>query len=170
MESKKLAGTQLQDALLDAILEYMRVKTQYAADTATEGYALLKIGESFKRLSKLPAREQFDDRGRARMGVTAATGQQGGRGDDRGGEDERGATAAVQGSLPRRLCGGAQSLAVIDGRQWLASRPAIRPTMHDDFGHRRTSHRDQPVIATGASHASRSTVIGVTESHSSTCR
>lgn len=66
VDAKKLAGTQLQDALLDAILEYMRVKNQYATDTATEGYALLKIGEAFKRLSKLPAREQFDDRGRAR--------------------------------------------------------------------------------------------------------
>src|SRR5204863_4268052 len=67
VDAKKLAGTQLQDALLDAILEYMRVKNQYATDTATEGYALLKIGESFKRLNKLPAREQFDDRGRARI-------------------------------------------------------------------------------------------------------
>lgn len=66
VESKKLGGTQLQDALLDAILEYMRVQNQYASDAATEGYALLKIGECFKRLSKLPAREQSDDAERAK--------------------------------------------------------------------------------------------------------
>ena len=64
-DSKKLSGTQLQDALLDAILSYLRVQNQYPADSATEGYALLKIGECFKRLSKLPSRAASDDRERA---------------------------------------------------------------------------------------------------------
>ena len=64
-DSKKLSGTQLQDALLDAILSYLRVQNQYPADSATEGYALLKIGECFKRLSKLPSRSASDDRERA---------------------------------------------------------------------------------------------------------
>lgn len=64
-ESKKLAGSPLQDALMDAILEYMRVQNQYATNTQTEGYALLKTAECFKRLSKLPTRGGSDDRERA---------------------------------------------------------------------------------------------------------
>lgn len=64
-DAKKLTGSPLQDALLDAVLEYMRVQNQYAADTQTEGYALLKAGECFKRLSKLPTRAGSDDRERA---------------------------------------------------------------------------------------------------------
>ncbi len=65
-ESKKLGGTQLQDALLDAILEYMRAQTQYqVTDPRVEGYAVLKTAECFQRLSKLPSRAGNDDHGRA---------------------------------------------------------------------------------------------------------
>ncbi|HLX62700.1 MAG TPA: tetratricopeptide repeat protein [Planctomycetota bacterium] len=64
-DAKKLTGSQLQDALLDAVLEYMRVQTQYPADAQTEGDALLKSGECFMRLAKLPTRSGSDDRERA---------------------------------------------------------------------------------------------------------
>ncbi len=64
-DSKKLTGTPLQDALLDAILEYLRVQNQYPTDARTEGYAVLKAGECFKRLSKLPGRAGGEDQGRA---------------------------------------------------------------------------------------------------------
>lgn len=64
-DSKKLSGTPLQDALLDAVLEYMRVQNQYPTDARTEGYAIFKAAECFKRLGKLPGRTAGEDQGRA---------------------------------------------------------------------------------------------------------
>ena len=65
IEGKKLAGVALQDALLDAVLEYMRVQNQYPADAKTEGYAIFQAADCFRRLSKLPGRTNGEDQGRA---------------------------------------------------------------------------------------------------------
>jgi len=54
IETKKPTGGALQDALLDAALEYLRVQNQYPARADTEGRALLKAGECFQKLSTLP--------------------------------------------------------------------------------------------------------------------
>lgn len=64
-DAKKTTGTPLQDALLDAVLEYLRVQNQYPTDARTEGYAVLRAGECFKRLSKLPGRAAGEDQARA---------------------------------------------------------------------------------------------------------
>ncbi len=57
-------------------------------------------------------------------------------------------TSAVRrrckGTSKGRLCDGAQSLAVIDGRQWAGPGQPIRPTIRTRFGHRRATGSAQP--------------------------
>jgi len=66
-DNRKVGGMQLSEALMDAVLEYLRVQNQYPADARAEGYAVLKAGECFKRLAKLPGRTAGDDQSRAVM-------------------------------------------------------------------------------------------------------
>lgn len=89
-----------------------------------------------------------DGRG-ARVGLAAAGGEERRCGEQCGGDGERGATAAVQRSLPRRLCGGAQSLAVIDVREWNGSGPLIRPTIREELGMWGGGGAAQPTRSTG---------------------
>jgi hypothetical protein len=46
----------LQEKLMDALLEYVRVFEQYKGDPRTEPEAMLKAGLCLQRLSKLPNR------------------------------------------------------------------------------------------------------------------
>ena len=112
--------------------EGLRVLRVVGEGGALGGADLLHPALQLRDGDPLPA----DDGRRAGMRVVPAGGQKRGR-RDHGGQQERGAATAVQGNLPRRLCDGAQSLAVIDGRQWRARGQPIRPTIHQDFGHRR---------------------------------
>ena len=54
VDTQHPAGEALENKLLDALLEYMRVTEQYRGDPRTEPNALLKAGECLQRMSALP--------------------------------------------------------------------------------------------------------------------
>jgi TolA-binding protein len=56
VDVKSPMGDQLQNMLLDAALEYLRVQLQYPTDRSSEAKAVFKTGECMQRLSKTPGR------------------------------------------------------------------------------------------------------------------
>lgn len=56
VDAQKPVGQELQNKLMDALLEYMRVIEQYRGDPRTEPQAMLRAGDCLVRLGTLPNR------------------------------------------------------------------------------------------------------------------